>query len=95
MAALDKIFDLLDTEPDMVDAADAIDPGRLRGEIEMDGVSFSYPDEGNDWRCRTSTCMCPPANPGLGRLDRCGQSTFAKLVARLRPAAWPGSGGRA
>ncbi len=42
MAALDKIFDLLDTEPDMVDKADAADPGTLRGEIEMDGVWFSY-----------------------------------------------------
>jgi ATP-binding cassette subfamily B protein len=40
MAALDKIFDLLDTEPDMVDMPDAEDPGRLRGEIEMDGVWF-------------------------------------------------------
>ncbi|MGA8744791.1 MAG: ABC transporter ATP-binding protein [Solirubrobacterales bacterium] len=42
MAALDKIFDLLDTEPDMVDAPDAIDPGPLRGEIKMEGVWFSY-----------------------------------------------------
>jgi ABC-type multidrug transport system fused ATPase/permease subunit len=42
MAALDKIFDLLDTEPDMVDKPDAVDPGTLRGEIEMDHVWFSY-----------------------------------------------------
>jgi ATP-binding cassette, subfamily B, bacterial len=42
MAALDKIFDLLDTEPDMVDKPGALDPGTLRGEIEMDGVWFSY-----------------------------------------------------
>jgi ATP-binding cassette subfamily B protein len=42
MAALDKIFDLLDTAPDMVDAPGAIDPGTLRGEIEMQGVWFSY-----------------------------------------------------
>ncbi len=42
MAALDKIFELLDTEPDMVDAPGAVDPGTLRGEIEMEGVSFSY-----------------------------------------------------
>ena len=42
MAALDKIFDLLDTEPDMVDKPDALDPRTLRGEIEMDGVWFSY-----------------------------------------------------
>ncbi|HEX6687740.1 MAG TPA: ABC transporter ATP-binding protein, partial [Solirubrobacterales bacterium] len=44
MAALDKIFELLDTEPDMVDAPGAIDPGELRGEIQMDGVWFSYED---------------------------------------------------
>ena len=42
MAALDKIFDLLDTEPDMVDKPGAEDPGTLRGEIEMDHVWFSY-----------------------------------------------------
>jgi ABC-type multidrug transport system fused ATPase/permease subunit len=42
MAALDKIFDLLDTEPDMVDAPGAVDPGTLRGEIRMEGVWFSY-----------------------------------------------------
>jgi ATP-binding cassette subfamily B protein len=45
MAALDKIFDLLDTAPDMVDAEAAIDPGTLRGEIEMQGVWFSYADD--------------------------------------------------
>ena len=45
MAALDKIFDLLDTAPDMVDAPGAIDPGTLRGEIELDGVWFSYSDD--------------------------------------------------
>ena len=31
MAALDKIFDLLDTEPDLVDPPNAIDPGEIRG----------------------------------------------------------------
>ncbi len=45
MAALDKIFDLLDTAPDMVDAEGAIDPGTLKGEIEMQGVWFSYADD--------------------------------------------------
>jgi ATP-binding cassette, subfamily B, bacterial len=50
MAALDKIFDLLDTEPDMVDAPGAIDPGTLRGEIEMESVWFSY--EGKAERTR-------------------------------------------
>jgi ABC-type multidrug transport system fused ATPase/permease subunit len=42
MAALDKIFDTLDTEADMVDAPGAIDPGEIRGEIDLEGVWFSY-----------------------------------------------------
>jgi ATP-binding cassette subfamily B protein len=45
MAALDKIFDLLDTAPDMVDAPGAIDPGVIRGEIRMEGVWFSYDEK--------------------------------------------------
>jgi ATP-binding cassette subfamily B protein len=37
-----QAFDLLDTDPDMVDRPDAVDPGRLRGEIELEHVWFSY-----------------------------------------------------
>jgi ABC-type multidrug transport system fused ATPase/permease subunit len=42
MAALDKIFELLDTPPDMVDAPGARDPGQLRGELRLEDVWFSY-----------------------------------------------------
>lgn len=45
MAALDKIFDLLDTSPDTVDRADAIDPGEIRGEVRLEGVWFSYAED--------------------------------------------------
>src|SRR5205085_11426855 len=45
MAALDKIFDLLDEEPTLVDAPDAVELGRLRGEIELRDVGFSYGSE--------------------------------------------------
>ncbi len=45
MAALDKIFDLLDTEPDTVDRAEAVDPGRIRGQIDLESVWFSYAED--------------------------------------------------
>jgi ATP-binding cassette subfamily B protein len=88
MAALDKIFDLLDTEPDMVDAPDAIDPGTLRGEIELDGVWFSYAegDEPIDdaWALRDVDLHVPPGQTlALVGSTGAGKSTFAKLVARF------------
>jgi ATP-binding cassette subfamily B protein len=88
MAALDKIFDLLDTPPDMVDAPGAIDPGTLRGEIELDGVWFSYAegDEPTDdaWALRDVDLHVPPGQTlALVGATGAGKSTFAKLVARF------------
>ncbi len=88
MAALDKIFDLLDTEPDMVDAAGAIDPGALRGEIELDGVWFSYGEKdepGADaWALQGVDLHVPPGQTlALVGATGAGKSTFAKLVARF------------
>jgi len=88
MAALDKIFDLLDTAPDMVDATGAIDPGTLRGEIELDGVWFSYSDEEEpgeaDWALRDVDLHVPPGQTlALVGATGAGKSTFAKLVARF------------
>jgi ABC-type multidrug transport system fused ATPase/permease subunit len=45
MAALDKIFDLLDTRPDTIDRPGAIDPGSIKGEIKLEGVWFSYSED--------------------------------------------------
>jgi ATP-binding cassette subfamily B protein len=39
---LKEFFDVLDTVPAVRDRADAVDPGRMRGLIEFDNVSFSY-----------------------------------------------------
>jgi len=39
---LKEFFDVLDTVPAVRDRADAVDPGRMRGLIEFDDVSFSY-----------------------------------------------------
>lgn len=88
MAALDKIFDLLDTKPDMVDAPGAIDPGTLRGEIELEGVWFSYGEEGESgadtWALRDVDLHVPPGQTlALVGATGAGKSTFAKLVARF------------
>jgi ATP-binding cassette subfamily B protein len=94
MAALDKIFDLLDTEPDMVDAPGAIDPGPLRGEIELDDVWFSYAgggdasaeelDQDSTWALEGIDLHVPAGQTvALVGETGAGKSTLAKLVARF------------
>jgi ATP-binding cassette subfamily B protein len=83
MAALDKVFELLDTRPDMVDAPDAIDPGPLRGEIDLEGVWFSY-GGGDDWAVQDIDLHIPPGQTlALVGATGAGKSTLAKLVARF------------
>jgi ABC-type multidrug transport system fused ATPase/permease subunit len=42
MAALEKIFQLLDVQPDLEDSRDAVALGPIRGELRFEEVSFAY-----------------------------------------------------
>jgi ABC-type multidrug transport system fused ATPase/permease subunit len=42
MAALEKIFQLLDERPDLADRPGAVELGRIAGEVDFDDVSFAY-----------------------------------------------------
>jgi ATP-binding cassette subfamily B protein len=88
MAALDKIFDLLETEPDTVDRPDAIDPGQIEGRIELEGVWFSYgrdEEEGAErWAMRDVDLHVEPGQTvALVGETGAGKSTLAKLIARF------------
>src|SRR4051812_40498776 len=84
MAALDKIFELLDEEPDLVDAPGAADLPRLRGDIVLDDVTFSYgPKAGGDALTHVSLHVPPGQTVALVGSTGAGKSTLAKLVARF------------
>jgi len=93
MAALDKIFLLLDTEADITDRPDATDPGLLDGAIRFEDVSFSY-----DAEARGSSAFGPDDRWAVGGINLeipagetvalvgstgAGKSTLAKLVTRF------------
>jgi ABC-type multidrug transport system fused ATPase/permease subunit len=85
MAALDKIFELLDEQPDLLDAPDAVTLPAIRGELRFDEVSFQY-GSGDDaeYALRDADLVIPPGQTvALVGSTGAGKSTFAKLVARF------------
>jgi ABC-type multidrug transport system fused ATPase/permease subunit len=82
MAALDKIFELLDEEPDLVDKPDAIELPRIAGEIEFDDVTFAYSGD-NPALCSIDLHIPPGQTVALVGATGAGKSTLAKLVARF------------
>jgi ATP-binding cassette, subfamily B, bacterial len=45
VASAERIFSLLDTDPEVFDRQTAVDPGTIQGDIEFDHVDFYYEDE--------------------------------------------------
>jgi ABC-type multidrug transport system fused ATPase/permease subunit len=82
MAALDKIFELLDEEPELRDAPDAVELDRIRGDIAFEDVTFAY-GSGDPALVDISLHVPPGQTVALVGETGAGKSTFAKLVARF------------
>jgi ABC-type multidrug transport system fused ATPase/permease subunit len=86
MAALDKIFELLDVRPDLTDAPGARDlPRPLRGAIDFEDVTFAYSTaDGEKVALSDVTLHVPPGQTvALVGATGAGKSTLAKLAARF------------
>jgi ATP-binding cassette subfamily B protein len=83
MAALDKIFELLDEEPDLRDAPDAVDLPRVRGEIRFEDVSFAYAPDAEPALADVTLRVPAGQTVALVGSTGAGKSTFAKLAARF------------
>jgi ABC-type multidrug transport system fused ATPase/permease subunit len=86
MAALDKIFQLLDEEPDLQDAADATVLPRVRGEVRFDHVSLRYGPDVEDaaWALRDiDLTIAPGQTVALVGSTGAGKSSLVKLVMRF------------
>jgi ATP-binding cassette subfamily B protein len=91
MAALEKIFQLLDVQPDLTDRADAVELPRIRGEVDFEDVSFAYRRHGSGGEgpdevlaLQDISLHIPPGQTvALVGATGAGKSTFAKLAARF------------
>jgi ABC-type multidrug transport system fused ATPase/permease subunit len=85
MAALDKIFELMDEQPEIVDRPDAVPLERIRGELRFEDVSFRYgASEDSPWALHDIDIVIPAGQTvALVGETGAGKSTLAKLVARF------------
>ena len=82
VAALDKITDLLDEEPEVLDAGDAVALAHVDGRVAFEDVRFAYgrgPEvlHGIDLDVAAGTTVALVGHTGAGK------STIAKLLARF------------
>src|SRR4029077_6998423 len=80
-ARLSEFFEVLDTEPAVRDRADAADPGRLRGLVEFNDVSFSY-DGKRPAVADVSFTALPGETVALVGATGAGKSTALALLHR-------------
>jgi ATP-binding cassette subfamily B protein len=82
MAAVQKIYTVLDTDPDMLDAPDAVDLPEVRGEVELRGVTFGY-DADRPVLHDVSMAIQAGKTVALVGATGAGKSTVIKLLARF------------
>jgi len=82
MAAVQKIFTVLDTEPDMLDAPDAVALPDVAGDLELRSVTFGY-DAGTPVLHDVSFRVPAGRTVALVGATGAGKSTLVKLLVRF------------
>ncbi|MFF1659015.1 ABC transporter ATP-binding protein [Streptomyces sp. NPDC058255] len=82
-ASAERIIELLDQRPQVVEAADARRIGRARGDIEFHVVSFRYPGTSRWALSDVSFHVAPGETLALVGASGAGKSTVAKLQLRF------------
>jgi ATP-binding cassette subfamily B protein len=81
-AAVERIFQLLDLAPAIVDATDAVELAEVRGDVAFAGVDFSYPD-GSPVLSDFTLNIAGGERVALIGASGSGKSTVAALLARF------------
>src|SRR5713101_1761619 len=82
LSAMDRIIEIFDTSPEILDRPMAKEIGAVKGEIEFKNVSFSY---GNSNRILTGINLHIPVGRTVALVgpSGAGKSTFVKLIPRF------------
>jgi ABC-type multidrug transport system fused ATPase/permease subunit len=85
MAALERIFEILDQKPEITDRADAIKLQGIRGKVQFDHVHFSYSKQGEGTLVLDDLDFDaePGAKIALVGPSGSGKSTLVSLIPRF------------
>ena len=81
-AAAERVFEVIDAQPEVDDAADAVAMPHMQGRVEMDGVWFSY-DKNQQTLENVSVDVQPGEMIGLVGHSGAGKSTVINLLSRF------------
>ena len=82
-AAAERIIEMLDHKPSVVESPAAVELGRARGGLELDHVTFRYPDTERNAVSGVSLAIEPGEVLALVGPSGAGKSTLAKLLLRF------------
>ena len=82
LTAAERVFEVLDTEPDVADTEQAVRLPRIEGDIEISNVTFGY-DRNKPVLKDVSLRVRPGEMIGLVGKTGAGKSTFINLVCRF------------
>ncbi|MFN2129488.1 MAG: ABC transporter ATP-binding protein [Anaerolineae bacterium] len=82
IAAGERIFELLDEEPEITDAPDAVELGPIEGEVAFEDVHFYYPT-GDEVLHDVGFTMAPGEVVALVGRSGAGKTSIANLVCRF------------
>ncbi|MFO7662370.1 MAG: ABC transporter ATP-binding protein [Chloroflexota bacterium] len=83
MAASERIFELLDFQPDLIDSPDARTLPEIRGEVVFDNVSFAYRQDGRHVLKNINLKADPGERIALVGETGAGKSTIIRLLSRF------------
>ena len=84
MAAGERIFDLMDTPADVVDASNAIELPAIKGAVTFEDVHFHYPNDETLVLCTVDLKIQAGETIALVGETGAGKTTLIKLVSRFQ-----------